>query len=201
MEKNDAALWYVLAFTGLNLINKRLGPIAKCFRTCFILSFVIALSFAILYFCLIKRNLYKESILYVLVPINSGLMWFVSYSKRKAISNVVLNVYRKGKYYIVSEKSSFWIVIVFIIIGLVLPCLSCIYNQILMNFKTFDLIFSTFGYQMQYGISQRVFIFWIQFSTFLLNLSFSFYLEFCICILFCRCSQVLSEYCQVLYQV
>lgn len=118
----------------------------------FMLIFVIAFTFAIFYLCLIKINLYKESVLYVLVAINSRLMWFVSYYKIKVISNVVLNIYRKGKYYILLAKSSFWIVIVFIIIGLVLPSLSCIHNQIMMNFKTCDFIFSTFGHQMQYGI-------------------------------------------------
>lgn len=70
----------------------------------------------------------------------------------------------------------------------------CIFNLIKINFKTFDLIFSTVGPGMRYGVWQRVFIFWIQFSTCVLNLSFPFYLEFCICVLFYRCSKVLSGY-------
>lgn len=126
MEKTDALLWYVLTLTGLNFINKRLGTIEKCFRAFFMLSFVIALSFAIFNFCFIKRNLYKGSLLYILVPINSGIIWVISYSKSKAIPNIVLNVYRKRKYCSASEKSSFWIVITSIIIGLALPLLTCI---------------------------------------------------------------------------
>lgn len=196
MVKTDSILWHILAITGLNFVNKRLGLIEKGIRTFFMFCFVISLlQYTVVNVCLIKLKVYKESIVRFLFPLNSVLMWYICYSKRSDISNVLLKVYRLRKFfYITSKKLQFWIVIILTFIGLVMPFLTCIYNQIIMNFRMFDLVMWTFEYQIEYGIWLRVLIFCTQFSTFILNFSFPFYLMFCICVLFYRCSEALSGY-------
>lgn len=114
--------------------------------------------------------------------------------KRNAISNIILKVYRQRTYYKVKENSRYWIIIFLLIFGLILPCLKCIFNQISMNFKIFKMLFMTLGRKLQYGLSIRISIFFIQFSTFVIKFSFPFHLELCICILFYRCSEILSNY-------
>lgn len=195
MLKTDVICWYILSITGLKFLNKKLGHIAKCFKFLYTVGCSIAFSYyAIAIFCFIRIKLYKELMLYILLPINSGVMWFISYSKRKAISYIILKVYRRRKYYIAKEKSRYLIIFFLTFFGLFLPCLWCMYNQIVVNFKIFHLIFVTFGQKLQYGIWQRIFIFCIQLSTFVLKFSFPFHLGFCICLLFYRCSDILSSY-------
>lgn len=195
MVKTDDIMWHILAITGLNFLNKRLGIIAKFIRTCFIFCFVLSLlQYAIGNVCLMKEKLYRESVVRFLLPFNSVLLWYISYSKRNDISYVVLKVYRLRKRYITSKKLRLWIIIILTIVGLVLPILACIYNQIITNFQMFDLVMWSFEFQMEYGIWLRVILFFTQISTFILNFSFPFYLMFCMCALFYRCSESLSGY-------
>lgn len=195
MKNTDDILWYILSITGLNFLNLRQGFIAKFFKKIFTILCAIALSYyAIVIFCFIKIKLYRELILCFLLPINSGIMWLISFSKRKAISNIVLEVYRQQEYYIVTEKSRYWIIIFLIIIGLVLPCLECIYNQITLDIDMFHFIYLTLGYKLQPGIWQKLSIFCVQFAEFLLKFSFTTYLAFCICVLFYRCAEILTAY-------
>lgn len=94
---NDIVLWRILAITGLDFINYRLRHTVreKCFHILFIIGFFVTLTYLVaVALSSVWKHGYKESLLYVLSPINSGLLWYFAYSRKRAISNVVMETYR-----------------------------------------------------------------------------------------------------------
>ena len=195
MDKSDVFLWYVLAIYGLNFLNIKLGFFAKCFRLFFILSVAISLLYEGLFFIyLFKEKLYKESIFTFLIPANSIIIWYVSYFKRKAFSQIVLKIYRKQKRYVTSIKQIFYMELFLMTFVFMVPLIACVHNQTTSDFTIFELILLTFGYEKKNEIWTRVVVFCMQLSESVLTLSFPFYLMFCMCVLFYRFSEVLSGY-------
>lgn len=106
MRKYDDILWHILAIIGLNFVNIRLGPLSKFFRMLSIIGFTFSLlHIAIENLFFIEKRLYKEAIVRSLLYMYSGTIWCIAYFKRKAISFLVLEVYRKRNYYNTSKKT------------------------------------------------------------------------------------------------
>lgn len=195
MIKSEIILWRILAITGLNFLNYRLGPTAKCFRALFMVSFpVLLLYFLATALCNVRKQNYKKSIAAFLLPVYSGLLWCFAYSRKRAISNVVLEVYRFRKHDNVSNKTMHCIIVYLTIIMPTLYSVSFIFNQIMTDFDTFDLELHTFGFKVQNKIFKRFLSFYLHIADFFFCSGFIFYLTICICVLFHRCSEILSNY-------
>lgn len=193
-KTEDVFLWQILALIGLNFINYRLGRIAKFFRTLFITALMMSLLyFALVNLSFIGKQMYKKSIVSFLLSIFSGLMWYIAFSKRKDISYIVLHVYQKRKCYRDSKKTVEYIIISLPIFIIAIPCVSCIFN-LTKNFENFEVAYLTFGYEIQSKTWKRVFILYVEFADFGLCSAFPFYLTTSICILYYRCSEILSGY-------
>lgn len=79
MRKLDNILWRILAMTGLNFLNYKLGFKEKCFRMFYMVGYVLSLSYALLTtLCFIRKERYKESIAAFLLPLYSGLLRYFS---------------------------------------------------------------------------------------------------------------------------
>lgn len=194
MRKIDDILWHMLAVTGLNFVNYKLGPMGKFSRALFMVGFVTSVVyFIIVYMRYIEKQLYKEGITSSLICIYSGLMWCIGYYKRKSISYVVLKVYQLLKFYNTTKKAMDYIIIIIVVVVLVIPFLMCIIN-IEHNFENFDVEFLTFGFEIQNKIWKNVFIFSVTFADFGLSTGFPLYLTICISVLFYRSSEVLCGY-------
>lgn len=194
MRKIDSILWHILAVTGLNFLNYRLGLTTKFFRILFITVFTISLLyFLFVHLCLIKNKHYKEPIINSLLCIYSVLMWCIAYYKRKTISHVISRVYRLEKYYNTSTKTLDIVLISLAFITLMMPCVSCIVT-LTRNFENYDVACFTFGHKMQNKIWKKVFVSTIRFVYFGLFDGFPYYLIICIGVLFYRCSEILSGY-------
>lgn len=194
--KPDVILWRILAIAGLNFVHYRLGLIAKCLRIFFMISFPLSLTYfvATSLFLLQNNPRYKESITYVLSPIYSGLLWYLAYSRKRAISNAVTEAYRYRKLYCASKKP-FHLKITFLIaVFFVSHWFICILELIFRDFETFSLGFWAFGYEIHNKNWKRLFKLYLYFADFAFNSGFSFYFTICTCILFYRCSEMLLEY-------
>lgn len=195
MKKMDSILWRILALTGLNFINYRLRTKAKIFRMLFMITFTTSLMYIIVTnLCLIGiRRYYKEPIINSFTCIYSGLIWFIAYFKRKAISHLVLEVYRLRKCYNTQRKQQTFFIIFFIIITLIIPCISYLCN-FARNFGNFNITCMTFGVEIQNKVWKNIIITIVKFVHFGIYSGFPFYFIICIGVLFYRCSEVLSEY-------
>lgn len=193
-KTEDMFLWQTLALIGLNFTNHKLGLVAKIFRIFYITGYIISLLyFAAVNLSFIGKQLYKKSIVSFLLSIFSGLMWYIAFYKRKDISYIVLHVYQKRKRYRDSKKTVDCIVISLMIFIIVIPFVSCIFNNT-ENFENLDVTPLTLGFQVQNKIWKRIFVLYAEFADFGLCSAFPFYLTVSICILYYRCSEILSGY-------
>lgn len=104
MRNVDYILWLILAITGLNFVNHRLDSVAKLFRIHFMIFFTISLLYLLILHLYYMKFVYKQSIIRSLMCIYSGIMWCVFYLKRKAISYVVLEMYRQKNVIILQRE-------------------------------------------------------------------------------------------------
>lgn len=194
MRKLDHILWHILATTGLNYVNIKLSPLAKCFRMLLIIGFMISLIYIrgeiLLY---IERKLYKEVIIRLLSYVYSGIIWCIAYSKRRAISYIVLQVYQKQTCYNTSKKTKDFIVMSVVIVALVITFVSCVLN-IISNFEIVNNGFSDIGIKTEKKILMNILIISIQVAVFEVFPGFLFLLTICLSILFYRCSELLFGY-------
>lgn len=195
MKKSEIILWRILAITGLNFFNYKLGHISNYFRILFLVSFPFSLSYYLattLYN--VRKDNYKEVIAAFLIPAYSGLLWCFAYSRKQAISNVVLEVYRFRIYDTESSKKIHCTMISLIIIIPALYFFMFIFNQIMTDFDTYDTKIFTFGFKIQNKILKRFLSFYLHIADIFFVSGFIFYLTMCMCVLFHRCSEILSKY-------
>ena len=194
MVEAEHLLWTILTLNGLNFFNYRIGPVKKCLRVFYMIGFSISLLyFTALELYFIKRNINKESIANSLLVIYSGIMWFLSYSNKKDISYVTLQIYKQRQHYKNPNKTVAYMVIAFIISMLLLFGASCIL-KLTLDFENFDVSQFTYGFEIQNDIWKRVFILYFEFANFAFFTAFPLYLTLFICVLFYRCSEVLKGY-------
>lgn len=174
MIKNDVFLWLVLAITGLNFLNNRLGPFAKLLRLMFFFCCAVSFfNYGIYIVCSIKRNLYKDSITSFSILLNFAAIWFTAYSQRKAISNLIFKVYMQRKY-IIQRKLNFWILFFLVTFANVSPLLTCTTSNIISNFKKFRTICLTSEYRVQYEVWQIIIILFLELSGVVSTVIFPF---------------------------
>lgn len=160
MIKFEIILWRILAVTGLNFFNSRLGLTEKYFRKFFMIVYALSLSYVLaaeLYF--LRKQSFKESISYFLLTHYSGLLWYFSYTRKTAISYMVSQVYRFKKHYSTSNKTFYCILIAVIIIIPTLECVVWILEQIMIPFDRLDLKLWTFGFEISNKRWKRILFF------------------------------------------
>lgn len=195
MANTDDILWHMLAVIGLNFVNCKLGVIAKYFRIFFAAGFTMSLLyFTTVNFCYIRKQRYKESIIFLVICLQSGIMWYFAYFRKKEISNVVLQIYHQRGLKNVSNETKYCIIISITVILFVVPCFICILGQIMLDYKTAELTYWACGYELSSEVWSRVFIFCGQFAYVGFGSGFPIYLMLCISLLFYRCSEVLHSY-------
>lgn len=131
--------------------------------------------------------------LYFLSSVCSVLMWYFAYSKRKAISDVLFQIYNYKKQYKSSKRKRSYITPLLIFI-LLFPYITCVVIQLMVNFETEKLTFWTFQFEVRNKILKRIILLVGNISFFSLTTGFPFYLTFALNVLFYRCSEVLSIY-------
>lgn len=136
---------------------------------------------------------FKDSLTYVLSPISSCILWYFAYSRKRAISNVVMEIYRYRKGYFSSNKTIHCTIITLTIIQPALDIFLYVITHFTMDFET-GLDFWAFGYKINNKLFFRLLLFYAKFADFAFCAGFIFYLTICICLLFRRCSDILSEY-------
>lgn len=182
MAKRDDILWHMLAIIGLNFVNCKLGVTAKCFRIFFTAGFPISLLyFTVVNFCYIRKQRYKESIIFLVICLQSGIMWYFAYFRKKEISNVVLETYHHRKLKNASKKTIYCLITSITVILFVVPCFICILGQITLEYETDELAYWTCGYELPNKFWNRVFIFCGQFAYVGFGSGFPIYLTLCMC--------------------
>lgn len=194
--KPDVILWRILAIAGLNFVDYKLGFIEKCMRIFFMVGFPLSLTYfvAISWFLLQNNRRYKEAITYLLSPIYSGLLWYFAYSRKRAISNLVMEAYHYRKLYCVSIKPFRHIIIFLIFVLFVLHWFICILELIFRDFQTISMGFWTFGYEIRNKNWKILLKLCLDFADIAFISDFPYYITICACILFFRCSEILLEY-------
>lgn len=193
MRRTDKIVWQILALTGPNFINHRVGLYGKCFRIFFIITFIFELIYiALINFCILGTSHYKEGITYLLLPVFCALMWYFAYSRSKEISDVLLKIsnYRKK----VGLKKSRSYIMTLLIIVLLSPLIMCIFSQIILDLETKSIIYYAFQYEIRSKILRRIILFNGNFVYLVFCVGFPIYLTFCLNILFYRCSDMLFNY-------
>lgn len=192
MLKSEIILWRILAIAGLNFFNYKLGPVSKNLRLFFLVSFLLSLSYCFVdLLCKMQNMSYKEAIGNFLVPVYSGLLWWCAYSRKKTISNVMLEVYCFHKGDTVSNKKNLCIITFLLVIIPTLYCVVLIFNQIMMDFEAIEL--SILGFKVQNKIWKRILEFYLIFSDLFFFSGFILYFTMCMCVLFRRCSEILTK--------
>lgn len=195
MPKEDKILWQILAISGLNFVNYRLGPYSKYFRLFLTITFIYSLIYVVLgNWIFIRKNHFKEGFFYLLLPVYCALMWYFTYSKRKEISEVLRQIYRYKKKYNIFKRPRFFYIVPFMIIILISPSLTCIAIQIIVNFETVEITYWSVDFQVTKIIWKRILVFNGTFLLTTLCVCFPFYLTFSVNTLLYRCSEVLSSY-------
>ena len=194
MMQKDKILWQVLAITGLNFIRYRFGPCGNFFRKFFMFFFPLELIYiASLSLGLFRKKHFKEGTTLLLLPLFCALMWYFAYSRKKEISDVLVQIYNCIKKCKDSKISQCYIIPLLFII-LVLPFIKCVIDQFVIDVEEETLSYWTFDYQIQNKFFRRMFLFHGSIIYLIFCLGFPFYLTFCLNILFYRCSQILSSY-------
>ena len=198
MTNRDKFVWQVLAMIGLNFINHRFGICAKCFR----LLLMVLSTFSLIYFALmnalrIRNKLYKEGVSFLLLPLNSALIWYSAYSRKREISAVVLQIHSLHKKFKTSRKSSQYLT-PFIIIALIIPYIICSVNQKFIHLKLKSFKEFTFDYEVSSMIWKKIIVFYANISFSVFCVCFPFSITFSFSVLFHRCSDVLLGYNRIL---
>ena len=195
MKKTDDYLWRILAIIGLNFLNSKLGLKEKICRFLLMISFAVSVSF---YSMIISSIFLKQR--YKLATVSSSLgsypilMWYIAYSKKKTIQQVVFRVYQQRNYGNASKKSKTCIVVFLVFFTVAIPCVSYI-SAIEKKSKVFDEALKIiFGLKIKSNTWKSLFMFFLSFAHSLLFYGFPFYLTICIGTLFHRCSEMLSDY-------
>lgn len=195
MPKTDNILWYILAVTGLTFGNYRLGAIAKCLRIIFIAGFgIIRLYFAVNIMCGIGSESYKISLSSIMFLFYTALMWYFAYSKRKSISNVISEVYRRSKRYNNSKAPLKHVLVLLTLTILICPFFLCLVIGIIENLETVDVSGWLLGYNIQDKIWKRIILLSAFLAIFIFDSGFSYFLTISICVIFYRCSKLISSY-------
>lgn len=193
MKRKDKILWQILALTGLNFTNHRFGLYGQCFRIFFTVIFIFELIYiALINLWMVRSRNYKEGISYFLLPVFCTLLWYFAYSRKKEISEVLLQIGRYRKKDKLKKSRSY--IMTLIIIILLSPFILCIFNQIMMDLETQTMIYWTYGYQIRSKILRRIILFNGNFVYLVFCVGFPIYLTFCLNILFYRCSEMLLNY-------
>ena len=198
MTNRDKFLWHVLAVIGLNFINHRFRIYEKCFRLLLInLGIFSLIYFALINAFKIRNKQYKEGVSFLLLPLNSALIWYFAYSRKKEIAALVLQIYSLHKKFKTSRKSSKYIT-PFIILTLIIPYIICIVNQKFIHLKLKKFPEFAFDCEVSSMIWKRIIIFYANIAFLVFCVCFPFYLTISFSILFLRCSDVFSGYKRVL---
>lgn len=194
MIKRDKVLWQILALTGLNFINHRFRLHEKCFRIFFLITFPVSLIYyALLNLWIIRIKHYKDGIAHLLQPVLSALIWYFAYSRKKVISDVLLQIYRyRKRYKNINEKQPYIMPLTITILSS--PYLMCIICQIIVDIEMETLKFWTFAFEVHSIIWKRVILLNGQILYSIFCIGFPFYLSFCLSVLFYRCAEMLSNY-------
>ena len=127
MRQIDNYLWRVLAVIGLTFLNCKLGPKGKFFRLLFMICLAASVSnISIITLYLFKIQRYKLAIVTSSLGIYPALMWYIAYSKKKAMHEVIFQVYQQRNYCNTSKETLSYIVIFFVFFTIAMPCVSYI---------------------------------------------------------------------------
>lgn len=195
--RNDKILWLCLALMGLNFIKYRCKPCIKYLRNFYMIAFAISLTYiTLINIVYIINKHYKEGMAYILLPINSALMWYFSYSKRKEFSHLLSQIYNYRKGYRAFKRKCYIMPLTILI--LLSPYVIAVIYDITLNLETGVLNFWTFGFEVQ-NVNSKRFITSIAIVAYLVFcIGFPFYLSFALSILFYQCSEILRSYNTVL---
>lgn len=167
----------------------------KYFRIFFTAGFTISLLyFTAVNLCCIKKQRYKESIIFLVICLQSGILWYFAYFRKKEISNVVLQIYHHRGLKNISNATQYCIIISITFILFVVPCFICIVGQITLDYEKVELTYWACGYELPNKAWNRAIIFCGQFAYVGFASGFPIYLMLCISLLFYRCSEVLQNY-------
>lgn len=159
MPKNDDILWYILAVSGLTYGNYRLGRIGKWLRILYVAGFgLMRLYFVVNVLCGIGMLSYKISLSFILLPFYTALMWYFAHSKRKSISNVILEVYRHPKCYNNSRALINYVFVFLTLTIIIWPFIICILIEMEENFEEVDVSVWLLGYNIHDKIFKGIIV-------------------------------------------